>query len=376
MSDNSQRPSQPPASGVNPPRNSQSQATLDSSASSFMSKFYTPMNPNYTSQQQHQQSASSSPPPLLHNQTVPRPPPIQATGDVYVSTSASGPSIGANAALLLANLTTIPGFLSETAIQEARREYSQRQSVAPFTAPIPIPDTPATASAPHVYQPPHLFTHPPSTSAISASTDPGASIGALLKELQQSRPSSSPLAPRSHLPTAPETPIAPQESLPPSTPHVPQPSSQPRVLEDYSNGKITPQLLKRLATIAEMDAQGGGTLLTEISSLREKQISTERRLYEDRQALLAAQKKDLVKLQASEIMGMNVTSEIRKTKANHSQQLKQFDKNVIYEMDKMIALVQESLAKVGVPMMNTTQDPAMIESQIKVLRLLDDMLQT
>ncbi|KAG0328180.1 hypothetical protein BGZ99_006050 [Dissophora globulifera] len=88
------------------------------------------------------------------------------------------------------------------------------------------------------------------------------------------------------------------------------------------------------------------------------------------------QKKDLVKLQANEIMGMDISSDRRKIKAAHMQKLKEFDKGVILEMDKEIAAVQASLAKTGIPMMHVTQEPAMIVSQIKVLRLLEDMLQT
>lgn len=73
---------------------------------------------------------------------------------------------------------------------------------------------------------------------------------------------------------------------------------------------------------------------------------------------------------------MDVTKQMKQAKADHGQELKKFDKHVIRTLDKEIKTAQEALSKVGVPMMSRTDDPAMIASQIKVLRLLEDMLQT
>jgi hypothetical protein len=81
-------------------------------------------------------------------------------------------------------------------------------------------------------------------------------------------------------------------------------------------------------------------------------------------------------LQQSEIMGVNVENEMQRTKSVHREELKRFDQRVVRAMDKEITLVQESLAQAGVPLMFSTQDPGKIASQIRVLRLLEDMLQT
>ncbi|KAF9135355.1 hypothetical protein BGW39_003462 [Mortierella sp. 14UC] len=75
-------------------------------------------------------------------------------------------------------------------------------------------------------------------------------------------------------------------------------------------------------------------------------------------------------------MGVNVESEMQRTKSAHREELKRFDQRVVRAMDKEITLVQESLAQASVPLMTPTQDPGKIASQIRVLRLLEDMLQT
>lgn len=135
-------------------------------------------------------------------------------------------------------------------------------------------------------------------------------------------------------------------------------------------------MLKKLAALAELDGQNGSSLLNEIKRLRSRQTKTERTLYADRDELLNKHKRDLVKLQASEIMGVNVESEIWRTKSAHYEELKRFDQKVVRAMDKEITLVQESLERAGVPLMSSTQDPGKIATQIRVLRLLEDMLQT
>lgn len=42
--------------------------------------------------------------------------------------------------------------------------------------------------------------------------------------------------------------------------------------DDFSSGKITPQLLKKLAALAELDGQNGSSLLNEIKRLRSRQV--------------------------------------------------------------------------------------------------------
>ncbi|KAG0345644.1 hypothetical protein BG004_003390 [Podila humilis] len=154
--------------------------------------------------------------------------------------------------------------------------------------------------------------------------------------------------------------------------------------EDFSHGRITPQLLKRLAALVEEDSQHHHPLLNELNRLKEKQMALEKQLFEDRQALLTRQGKDMVKLQASEIMGVDVRDKTRQMKQAHRQALIQFDQNVVWEMDKLIQETQVSLStSFQIPMFRTTNytptstttDPAMISSQIKVIRLLEEMLQ-
>ncbi|KAF9285545.1 hypothetical protein BGZ68_003771 [Mortierella alpina] len=313
------------------------------STSSFMSRFYTPMNPGITPLPR-----PASPPPPPSSQTpLYQQLPISASGSQGVSVTPAQ-TLGANAASLLANMAAFPGYLSDTAIQEARQEYARNQ---------------------HEHQQPlgqtsHDYYDPAAGGGATAVTP---SIEALLKELKQagdpaissSSTYSSLLAVPSYTAPSPSTPIT---ALP--------------VAEDYSNGKITPQLLKRLAAIAEADAQEGGTLLGEIKRLQERQIKVEKSLFEDRQAVLEKHKKALIQLQASEIMGVNITAQMQKTKNAHKEELKQFDKHVIRRMDKEIAAAQESLSRAGVPTMSLTQDPTRIAAQIRVLRLLEDMLQS
>ncbi|KAF9987862.1 hypothetical protein BGZ75_010341 [Mortierella antarctica] len=326
----------PPAGAPLPP------PATATSTSSFMSRFYTPMNPGVAPLPR---LASPPPPATLHTAQYQQPP--MATWSPGTNATPTQ-TLGANAASLLANLAAFPGYLSNTAIQEARQEYDRnqhghQQHVAPMSQ--------------GYYDP----------GVASGATDATPSIEALLKELKQagdpatssSSTSSSPLV-------APLYPV-----LSPSTPLEAHP-----VVEDYSNGKITPQLLKRLAAIAEADAQEGGTLLREIKRLQERQIKMENSLFEDRLAVLEKHKKALIQLQASEIMGVNITAQMQKTKNAHKEELKQFDKHVIRRMDKEVTAVQESLSRAGVPTMSLTQDPIRIAAQIRVLRLLEDMLQS
>ncbi|KAF9200126.1 hypothetical protein BGZ49_009663 [Haplosporangium sp. Z 27] len=295
--------------------------------------------------------------PTFVSEPTPQPPPVNHSTPV----PASAPSLGAGAALLLANLTTIPGFLSDAVIQEARQEYSNQQQQQQQQHP------PTFTHNYNSEMQPAFYSH--STPTNDNLEDSNAKIGSLLMELQGTgQPAQSSWSHSANLSTPPST------TPPPAQP--PHQTPEPLVPEDYSNGKITPQLLKRLASIAESDAQQGGTLLKEIKALRERQIKTERSLFEKREAILAKHKRDLVKLQANEIMGVNVTGQMQQIKTAHTEELKQFDMNVVYELDKEITTVQRSLSKSGVPMMSCTSDPKMINAQIRVLRLLEDMLQS
>ncbi|KAF9313899.1 hypothetical protein BG003_004711 [Podila horticola] len=324
-----------------------------------MSQFYTPINPSAFTPAPAPLSTHAYQP-LPTYSTTPDPAP-QAT-----------PSLGANAALLLANLATMPGFLSETAIQEARQQYGSVQQQPGYQAPYHTPTSvqqqhqPSYQSLPSPYQSDLARTtggaNYPYTQTPSSTSGAEVSISDLLNELKNTDPTqggSSTITPSysHHAPT---------------TAGLPSTSTQK---EDFSNGKITPQLLKRLAALAEKDASEGGKLWAELNRLQEQQQTTERRLYEDRQALLSQHSKDLVKLQASEIMGVDVRDQTRQKKQQHHQELQQFDKNVVWEMDRLVQATQASLAQAQIPMLCTTTDPALIASQIKVIRLLEDMFQ-
>lgn len=214
-------------------------ATTSTSTSSFMSRFYTPMNPGVTPLPR-----PASPPPPPSSQTpLYQQLPISASGSQGVNVTPAQ-TLGANAASLLANMAASPGYLSDTAIQEARQEYARNQ---------------------HGHQQPlgqtsHAYYDPAAAGAATAVTP---SIEALLKELKQAGDPaiSSSSTYSSSLAVPPYTAPSPSTSI----------TALP-VAEDYSNGKITPQLLKKLAAIAEADAQEGGTLLGEIKRLQERQV--------------------------------------------------------------------------------------------------------
>ncbi|KAF9334479.1 hypothetical protein BG006_002084 [Podila minutissima] len=325
-----------------------------------MSQFYTPINPSaFTPTPAPPAIQTYQPPPTYSTALDPAP---QAT-----------PSLGANAALLLANLATMPGFLSETAIQEARQQYGSVQQQPGHQAPY---HTPSSAQQQHQLSYHSLpsqhyqsdltqnaggsncpYTQPPSSTASAE-----VSISDLLNELKNTDPAQG----------GSSTPTPSYSYHAATTPSLPSTSTQK---EDFSNGKITPQLLKRLAALAEMDASEGGKLWAELNRLKEQQQATERKLYEDRQTLLSQHSKDLVKLQASEIMGVDVRDQIQQKKQQHRQELQRFDKNVVWEMDRLVQATQASLAQAQIPMLCTTTDPDMIASQIKVIRLLEDMFQ-
>jgi len=264
---------QPPpygSSGGKPTGGLQQQTT---SSSSSMSKFYTPMNPSYVPLQ------TTTPMPPAYTPTQQQPTQtLPVSGNAQDGVTAPGSAIGQGTALLLANLAATPGFLSDQAIQQAREEYSQRQ--------VSTSSTSQTQS----YQPKIQNYHYNPVPAYSPSqphqepvnyrsSDPGASIEALLKELHQTSSSDSSSSPSfmSHPSTAPSPlPAAHTTSGQPSTatpaPLHPKQPSQSAASEDYSSGKITPQLLMKLAALAETDNQEGGTLLSEIKRLRERQV--------------------------------------------------------------------------------------------------------
>ncbi|KAK3846943.1 MAG: hypothetical protein J3R72DRAFT_471240 [Linnemannia gamsii] len=303
--------------------------------------------------------------------------------------------------------------------EQQQQQHQQQQSShwqQPFSQPGYTPNQPPPPQSfftPTQSQPPqtqgysqgfsHTQTDHQQLNDYRTSSNPNAAIGALLKELQQTGggPSSSSLtsSSTSTYPSYPSIPLpqlnppippaissqsqaAQERSNPPfspassSTSQHPLPTQDQKKQDDFSSGKITPQLLKKLAALAESDGQSGSTLLSEIKRLRSRQTKTERSLFEDREELLAKQKRNIVKLQASEIMGVNVENEMQRTKSAHREELKRFDQGVVRAMDKEITLVQESLAQAGVPLMTLTQDPDKIASQIRVLRLLEDMLQS
>ncbi|KAG0298624.1 hypothetical protein BGZ96_009698 [Linnemannia gamsii] len=313
-------------------------------------------------------------------------------------------------------MATTPGYISDEAIMEYSRQHQQQNTSEwqqPFSQSGPPSNQPQLQPyfAPTQYQ--QFQTQGYSQDYARAqpsiqqshdsriSSDPNAAIGALMNELQQTGViSSSPASiasstqstypPYASIPPPQPQPPAPQRGIPPqsqssqsssgcqshsASSSIQQPS-QEQTVDDFSSGKITPQLLKKLAALAESDGQSGSSLLDEINRLRSRQTKTERSLYEDREELLNKHKRDFVKLQASEIMGINVENDMQRTKSAHREELKRFDQRVVRAMDKEITLVQESLAQAGVPLMSSTLDPGKIVSQIRVLRLLEDMLQT
>ncbi|KAF8946218.1 hypothetical protein BGZ47_001040 [Haplosporangium gracile] len=403
---------------------SNSASTSSTSSSSLMSKFYQPMNAPFV-------PVTPAPPPPQQQQQQLAPMPIVTPigNQGFAPTQSQG--IGASAAQLLANLATTPGYISDEAIlaysrqhqqqklqqQQQQQPYHQQQQTSQWQQPFSQPGPSSTQLQPQPYFTPTHYQQSQSQgySQALAQAEPGilqshdyripnnsnAAIGALLKELQQAGgiPSSSvPIAAStpstypsyvSIPPPQPQPPVLPpgipsqSQSLqaglghqpPLASPFIQQPPPEERA-EDFSSGKITPQLLKKLAALAESDCQNGSFLLNEIKRLRSRQTKTERSLYEDREELLNKHKRDLVKLQASEIMGVNVENEMQQTKSAHHEELNRFDQRVVRAMDKEITLVQESLARAGVPLMSVTQNVNKIAVQIRVLRLLEDMLQT
>ncbi|KAG9065154.1 hypothetical protein KI688_002476 [Linnemannia hyalina] len=355
----------------------------------------------------------------------------------FVPTQSQG--IGASAAQLLANLATTPGYISDEAILEYSRQQQQQklqqqhqqqqhhqqhhqqpyhqqwqqQHTSQWQQPFSQPGPPSNQAQPQTYFAPTQYEQSQSQGYpqdfshaqpgiqqphdYRISSDPNAAIGALLKELQHTGgapsssastsstyPSYSSIPPPIPQQPVPQHDVQPQSQTsqagfgyqPPSASSSVQQPPQEEKADDFSSGKITPQLLKKLAGLAELDGHNGFSLLNEIKRLRTRQTKTERALHEDREELLNKHKRDLVKLQASEIMGVNVDSEMQRKKSAHHEELKRFDQRVVRAMDKEITLVQESLELAGVPLMSSTQDPGKIATQIRVLRLLEDMLQT
>ncbi|KAF9929930.1 hypothetical protein FBU30_001089 [Linnemannia zychae] len=359
-------------------------STSSTSSSSLMAKFYQPMNTPF----------------------VPMPAPQQQ--QIYAPTVSSlgphgyTPSLQGSAPTnvqLLANLASIPGYISDEAIRAYSQQNQQKlpqqqqqhfiQQPNPwqqsFSRPGPPSDqtqfSPQFASN-QAYQPPMpgyaqdaIYPQPFEQPSNNYGTlnDPNAAIGALLKELKQTEegiPSSSEQTATqtstSYYLYSPTSTSQPRQEATPSIPPQSQtvhpttenqtssssPSSsslsitsqtaliQDQTIEDFSSGKITPQLLKKLAAMVEADSHNGSALLNEIKRLRSRQ------------------------------------NEMRQIKSVHREELKKFDQRVVRAMDKEITLVQESLAQAGVPLMKSTQDPSLIASQIRVLRLLEDMLQT
>ncbi|KAG0047301.1 hypothetical protein BGZ83_007631 [Gryganskiella cystojenkinii] len=303
-------------------------ATPPTSSSSSMAKFYTPMNPTFI----------PSGPPSQSQVSLPEPP---------ATTTSSTMSPAA-----LAQLAAIPGLLSDSAIQAARQEYAATNKAPQVQDQFPGAQFQGLPHQQQLQQQPTSF------------HNTGASIGDLLRQLRETEAtaySSSSSSPS----------IAPHQSIPLYSSQTPSCS----IPEDYSNGKVTPQLLKRLADLAEKDSkEGGGVLLSEVKRLKERQLHIEQSLFQERTNVLAKHKQQLVKLQASEIMGVDVSKQMRQTRTAHREELVRFDQDVVLAMDREIARVQETLTQFGVPMMTRSQDPTLIASQIRVLRLLEDMV--
>ncbi|GJJ75300.1 hypothetical protein EMPS_07658 [Entomortierella parvispora] len=343
-------PLQPGQGATTSGDNAASTASLASSRSSTsrMAKFYTPMNPTFLPPV----SAAPLPPFPPPSSTNARPLLPQPGAPEPFAPSATAQTMSPNA---LAQLASIPGFISESAIQAARQEYDashrqQRQESG-------------VLGNEHQNSLLSSFNQNTSLDQPPVPSDPGSSITDLLRQLRETETTSA-MAP----------PVALSASW--STGYDSQsPQLLSSVPEDYSNGKVTPQLLKRLADLAEKDSREGNTLFSEIMRLRERQLQVERSFFQERSNILGKQAQQLVQLQASEIMGVDVTKQTRVVKAAHRDELNRFDRSVVQAMDAEIIHVQDTLALFGVPMMTRSQDPAMIASQIRVLRLLEDMVQ-
>jgi len=152
----------------------------------------------------------------------------------------------------LAQLALIPGFISDSAIRAARQEYDAAQRLQRGFG---------SGASENEIQNVHLPSYSQNTSLEHMCSNPSSSITDLLRQLRETETTSSiaPLAaPTTSWPSAYSSSQAPQPLLSAS--------------EDYSNGKVTPQLLKRLADLAEKDTREGRPLFSEIQRLRERQV--------------------------------------------------------------------------------------------------------
>ncbi|KAG0227561.1 hypothetical protein BGW42_002831 [Actinomortierella wolfii] len=391
-----------------------------SSRSSFMAKFYMPMNPGANPsppvpppqqqqplQQQHQYS------PLTHASVPPVPtaPPTTEAG--------SGPSLGPDAALLVARLAATPGFLTASAIAEARQEI---MAATTTTAPVQQQSSYGVTGSDTVGMygsayPLSSQIHPGGNGAQSSSTwtpspyYPQQSLGGvqstslfanqgsmqdnsqqyqqqsfyqhqqpqyqqhqLQHQYQQQYPRHQPEQQYQKLEqqTPPPPPPQQQQQTTASAPEESIMRDTNSTAEYVKNGKMTSKLIKRLADMAE--SSESTMLKNQLAMLQKKQNEKERDLFNRRKELTSRHAKELNSQQAKEIMGINVTAERGTMKKRHAQELMQFDKNVGLEMDEVVAEQQRVMAQSGVPMMHPTCDPAEIGVQVKILRLLEDML--
>ncbi|KAG0249445.1 hypothetical protein DFQ27_000138, partial [Actinomortierella ambigua] len=138
------------------------------------------------------------------------------------------------------------------------------------------------------------------------------------------------------------------------------------------NGMMTSKLIKRLADIVE--SSQGAALKSKLTILQKKQNDKERSLFNQRNEVTRRHATELNSLQAKEIMGINVTMERNTTKRRHGKELRQFDKGVMAEMDDLMFEQQQMLREAGIPMMHPSRDPVEIGVQVKIVRLLEDML--
>jgi hypothetical protein len=274
-----------------------------------MAKFYQPMNAPFVpptptppppplppqQQQQYQQQASI--------------PITTSVGDHQGYAPMQTLGIGANAAQLLANLATTPGYISDEAILEYSRRHQQQhtsQWQQPFSQSEPPSNQPQPYLAPTQYQQFQTQGYSQDFNRVQpsiqqshdsrVSNDPNAAIGALLNELQQTGATASiatstpsyplyasipppqsqpqPLVPPPDIPSQSQSIQSDSEHRSPCASSAIQQPSQEQSGDDFSSGKITPQLLKKLAALAESDVQSGSTLLNEIKRLRSRQVST------------------------------------------------------------------------------------------------------
>ncbi|RUS23789.1 DiGeorge syndrome critical region 6 protein-domain-containing protein [Jimgerdemannia flammicorona] len=254
----------------------------------------------------------------------------------------------------------LSGIDSEV-IRQVREEYQAKMRAQQAQPP---PSSQLITSVPT------LFTYDASPPLPQTNTNPLASFSELVPIQTVPKPKPVPTAPIKSIlkrrpPETVEGPLQPNPVIAAGRSRRPVASA---ALARASSG-VDVAVLARLDEIAMQ-----GRVFDVVRGLKRAQASRENQLFADRQVLVERHEAERDHLLARELIGLVSVSDVETFENKASNELRTMDERVVAEIDREVSKQQISLAKLGIPSFAVTSDPDILKMQMKVLKILVEMI--